>query len=319
MAILLTGAAGFIGFHTAKKLITLGYTVFGVDNLNDYYDVSLKQARIKELSQLENFKFYDLDILELQALKALCSDHNIKRIIHLAAQPGVRYSIENPFAYTRNNIEGHLSILELCRSLMPNLDRLIYASSSSVYGSNEKVPYSEEDPVCNPVSLYAATKRADELISESYHSLYKIPCIGLRFFTVYGPYGRPDMAPFIFTKAILEGKPIDLFNNGEMERDFTYVDDIVSGICGALKSERLDNRIYNLGNNKPVKLREFVETLESVTGKSAIVNLKPMQQGDVVRTYADISRAQDELGFEPSTDLRHGLVSFVEWFRNYYS
>ena len=319
MNILLTGAAGFIGFHVAGKLLDLGHTVIGVDNINDYYDTKLKESRIAALGVHQEFYFHKLDILETAALYELCTEHNVSVIIHLAAQPGVRYSIANPFAYTRNNIDGHLSILELARKMMPALDRLIYASSSSVYGSNTKTPYHEDDPVCAPVSLYAATKRADELITESYHSLYGIPSIGLRFFTVYGPYGRPDMAPFIFTRAIMEGKSIDLFNNGDMQRDFTYVDDIVSGVCGALNSKRTDNRIYNLGNHTPVKLMEFVRTLEKVTGKSASLNMKPMQQGDVLSTYADISRAQTELAYQPQTNLEAGLTRFVEWYKKYYA
>ncbi len=312
MNILITGVAGFIGFHTAHHMLKMGHKVIGVDTLNNYYDPKLKEARLKQLKN-PLFIFENLDILEHEALQLLANTHKVQIVIHLAAQPGVRYSLINPFAYARNNVDGHLSILEICRNLR-SFERLIYASSSSVYGSNTKTPYSEEDVVDSPVSLYAATKRSCELISQSYYHLYKLPMIGLRFFTVYGPWGRPDMAPFIFTKSIMENRAIELFNNGEMERDFTYIDDIIKGIIACLDSSRVDNRIYNLGNHKSEKLMDFVRILERITGKTAQIHLKDMQPGDVVRTYADIRRAQAELGFNPQTDIREGLKAFVDWY-----
>lgn len=315
MNILITGAAGFIGFHTSRALIGLGHKVIGVDTLNDYYDPKLKEARLRQLSG-PLFEFEKLDITEHEALLALAMRHGVQTIIHLAAQPGVRYSLINPFAYTKNNVDGHMSALEVCRKL-PSFERLIYASSSSVYGANTKVPYSEDDVADSPVSLYAATKRSCEIISESYYNLFKLPMIGLRFFTVYGPWGRPDMAPFIFTKAIMEGKPIELFNHGKMERDFTYIDDVVSGIVASISSSRVDNRIYNLGNHKSEKLLDFVRTLENVIGKKAEVVLKDMEPGDVVKTYADITRSEAELGFKPKTDIGIGLKAFVDWYATY--
>jgi UDP-glucuronate 4-epimerase len=317
MSILITGAAGFIGFHTAQALLKLGHKIIGVDNLNNYYDPSFKKARLELLKKNTNFEFSCLDVTDFNPLLDLASKNNVQIIIHLAAQPGVRYSLIDPFAYTKNNVDGQLSILEVCRNLS-SLKRLVYASSSSVYGANTKVPYSEVDPVNSPISLYAATKRSCELISESYRHLFAIPMIGLRFFTVYGPWGRPDMAPFIFTKSIFEDKPIDLFNYGKMERDFTYIDDIVNGIIGALESKHTDNRVYNLGNHNPISILEFVNTLENIINKKAKVNLKSIEPGDVVRTYADIELAHRELGFEPKTKLEDGLRELVHWFSNQY-
>ncbi|MCE2991589.1 MAG: GDP-mannose 4,6-dehydratase [Candidatus Jidaibacter sp.] len=312
MNVLITGVAGFIGFHTANKLLLQGHRVFGVDSIGDYYDPKLKLARLK-LLESPNFEFLKLDINETSKLLEFARNNNVQIIIHLAAQPGVRYSLTDPFAYSKSNVNGHLSVLEVCRNL-PSFERLIYASSSSVYGNNTKVPYSESDPVDSPASLYAATKRSCEVISESYWNLFKMPMIGLRFFTVYGPWGRPDMAPFIFTKSILEGKPIELFNHGAMERDFTYVDDIVDGVIACISSSQVDNRIYNLGNHKPIKLEQFVKTLEKCIGIKATIVYKDMQQGDVVKTFADISRAKSELGFAPDTTIETGLQAFVDWY-----
>ncbi|MDF3047344.1 MAG: nucleotide sugar epimerase [Candidatus Midichloriaceae bacterium] len=311
--ILITGVAGFIGFHTANKLLLQGHRVFGVDFIGDYYDPALKLARLKLLEN-PNFVFQKLDINETNKLLEFARNNNIQIIIHLAAQPGVRYSLIDPFAYSRSNLNGHLSVLEVCKNL-PSFERLIYASSSSVYGNNTKVPYSETDPVDSPASLYAATKRSCEVISESYWNLFKIPMIGLRFFTVYGPWGRPDMAPFIFTKSIFEGKPIELFNHGNMERDFTYIDDIVNGVIACISSSQVDNRIYNLGNHKPIKLEDFVNTLENCIGIKAAIVYKEMQQGDVVKTFADISRAESELRFAPTTAIETGLQRFVDWYK----
>ncbi len=318
MNILITGVAGFIGFHTASALLLRGHKVIGVDNLNSYYDPKLKTARLELLKKRSQFEFAQLDITIPELLLEIAIKNEIQIIIHLAAQPGVRYSLVDPFAYTRNNVDGQLSILEICRKLT-TLKRLIYASSSSVYGANAKVPYSESDPVDNPMSLYAATKRSCELIAESYYNLFKIPMIGLRFFTVYGPWGRPDMAPYIFTRAIFDDEPISLFNHGKMERDFTYIDDIVSGIVAAIDSERTDNRIYNLGNHRPVSLLDFVDTIKSIIGKPISIAFKDIEPGDVVRTYADIALAQEELGFEPKTKLKDGLKEFIKWFSEYHS
>jgi UDP-glucuronate 4-epimerase len=321
MAVLVTGAAGFIGFHTAKKLLARGEQVIGVDNLNDYYDVSLKNARLGLLKQNNNFTFYHIDISDKNAVDDVIKKHpDIDRVVHLAAQPGVRYSTENPFAYVNSNLVGHMVILEICRNIK-NFKHLVYASSSSVYGGNTKMPFSVDDRVDNPLSLYAATKKADELLSHSYSHLYKIPTTGLRFFTVYGPYGRPDMATFLFTKAITEGKPIDVYNNGDMKRDFTYIEDIVAGIIATLDHTphgELPYKTYNLGNHKAENLMYFIEVLEKLIGKKAEINFLPMHAGDVKETYADISTAQKDLGFQPLTSIEEGLEKFVRWFRGYY-
>lgn len=311
--ILVTGAAGFIGFHLTKALLVAGYKVIGVDNMNDYYDVSLKKERLNILKKNKKFTFHKMDICNLEKLKKAFD--GVEVVIHLAAQAGVRYSIENPHAYIKSNIEGHLNILECCRHAK-KLKKLIYASSSSVYGGNEKIPFSVDDRVDNPVSLYAATKRADELMSEAYNHLYKIPMIGLRFFTVYGEYGRPDMAPFKFTNSIMNGEYIEVFNNGNMKRDFTYVGDIVDGILGAMKFE-LGNahKIYNLGNNEPAELMKFISILEQEIGRSAKIKFKPMQDGDVVVTYADIAKSTKDLGFEPKTSLEEGIAKLVKWHK----
>lgn len=350
--IVVTGAAGFIGFHLSKRLLTLGYHVLGIDNLNDYYDVSLKEARLKILKEYVDFEFEKLDICDFKALKERIGT-SYKTIIHLAAQAGVRYSIENPWTYVQNNVMGHLNILEVCRGI-ESFDRLIYASSSSVYGlsnnldksSDKSSGYSINDRVDQPVSLYAATKKADELMSYTYSHLYGINAVGLRFFTVYAEYARPDMAPMLFTKKILEEQPINVFNHGDLKRDFTYVDDIVDGILGVMhlplkenskseearsegperleRSERSEgkkvgiHRIYNLGNHNPVKLLDFIELLEKHIGKKAEKIMLPMQKGDVYETYADISESERDFNFKPRVPLDEGLNKLVKWYKEYY-
>lgn len=302
--------------HTAKALLEQGDMVIGVDNLNDYYDVSLKHARLNQLTLHSNFTFIKADITDQQALNIIKQDYsNITHIIHLAAQAGVRYSLENPRAYIQSNIVGHLEILELARNL-ENLEHLIYASSSSVYGGNTKLPFSTTDQVDTPVSLYAATKKADELMTHTYTHLYNIKATGLRFFTVYGPWGRPDMAPYIFTRKILDSEPIELFNDGKMSRDFTYIDDIVDGILSAASTPpEQGHAIYNLGNNTPTKLLDFVENLEEAIGRQAEKIFKPMQPGDVESTWADITESEKNLNYSPKTNLKDGLTKFVEWYK----
>jgi UDP-glucuronate 4-epimerase len=316
-----TGAAGFIGSHVCTALLERGDEVVGIDNLNHYYDPALKRARLARLQGRPGFSFHEGDIADPHALAAALGRRPPARVVHLAAQAGVRYSIDNPRAYIRSNVAGHLEVLELCRSL-GSIEHLVYASSSSVYGRNAKVPFSEEDRVDQPVSLYAATKKADELLSETYSHLYGIPQTGLRIFTVYGPWGRPDMAYWLFTKAILEGRPIRIFNNGEMWRDFTYIDDIVAGAIAVLDSPPAGgapaHRVYNIGNNNPEPLGRLVELIEAITGRTAIRRMEPMQPGDVVRTYADISALQRDVGFLPKTGLEQGLTSFVGWYRGHY-
>ena len=293
--------------------------MIGVDNLNDYYDPALKRARLARLIPSNGFSFHQLDIAEGGLLEAALGGQGITRVVHLAAQAGVRYSLENPRAYARANLSGHLEILEFCRS-QPDFEHLVFASSSSVYGGNTKVPFSETDPVDRPVSLYAATKKADELMSYTYAHLYGIPQTGLRFFTVYGPWGRPDMAAWLFTKAILEGKPIRVFNRGEMWRDFTYIDDIVAGVAAVLDrppaGEGAPHRVYNIGNNNPVKLAEFIGVLERVIGIEAKRQFEPMQPGDVERTFADIDALERDFGFRPKTSIEEGLRKFVDWYRS---
>lgn len=312
MKILVTGVAGFIGFHTARKLLERGMEVVGVDNLNDYYDPSLKKARVAKLHH-KNFHFHELDICDLEGLRRV--SHGCTQIIHLAAQAGVRYSLENPHAYIKNNVEGYLNILEVAR----NVERLIYASSSSVYGMNEKVPFSVNDAVDKPANIYAATKRTDELMSYTYHHLYHIPMIGLRFFTVYGEWGRPDMAPLKFTKRIFENQAIEVYNHGNMRRDFTYIDDIVSGIMGAVELENFTgNKIYNLGNHKPIELMHFIHLIEKEVGNKAAIQYLPMQKGEVLETYADITESQEDLGFNPKTSIEEGTSKLVKWYREYY-
>lgn len=323
MAILLTGAAGFIGFHVAQALLARGDEVIGLDNLNDYYDPALKRARLEQLRGRNGFRFFEVDIAEPEAVKAAVGTADVRRIIHLAAQAGVRYSLVNPFAYIRANMMGHTVMLELARHL-PNCEHLVYASSSSVYGGNTKLPFAVEDRVDSPVSLYAATKKADELISHAYAHLFGFPQTGLRFFTVYGPWGRPDMALYIFTKAIFEGKPIQVFNHGDMQRDFTYIDDIVDGVIRTLDNPPPPNeagrpyRLYNIGNNKPEPLLRMIEILEQTIGRKAEKQLLPMQDGDVKATYADISAISRDLGFAPTTPIEVGIPRFVEWYRRYH-
>lgn len=322
MSILVTGAAGFIGSHVCQVLLDRGERVIGMDNLNDYYDPALKLARLERLRPRNGFAFHAGDIAEMDDVAVAVRGEGITRVLHLAAQAGVRYSLENPRAYVRSNLMGHLEILELCRTL-GTVEHLVYASSSSVYGGNEKVPFSETDSVDHPVSLYAATKKSDELMSHAYAHLYGIKQTGLRYFTVYGPWGRPDMAYWIFTKAILEGQPIRLFNQGEMWRDFTYIDDIVAGTVAALDhapdvSRGLPHKIYNIGHNQPEHLGRFVDVLEDVLGVKAIREYAPMQPGDVVRTYADIASIGQDLGFVPQTSLREGLARFASWYRDYF-
>tara|TARA_R110000765_G_scaffold420136_1_gene524867 strand:- start:192 stop:1220 length:1029 start_codon:yes stop_codon:yes gene_type:complete len=319
--VLVTGAAGFVGYSVSLALLERGISVIGVDNLNDYYPVTLKQARLDRLSAHAGFTFHCHDISDHTGLLALPGVNDADVVIHLAAQAGVRYSLENPFVYAASNLVGHLSILELVRQA-PKQPLLVYASSSSVYGANTKVPFSESDPVNSPVSLYAATKRADELMSESYARLYGMRQIGLRFFTVYGPWGRPDMAYWSFAEKILAGEPIKVFNHGKLERDFTYIDDLVAGVIAtALQPMKpqgdVPHRIYNIGNNTPVQLMRFIEILEQAIGKKAQIQFQPMQPGDVHSTYADISAITADYGFSPSTPLETGIPVFVDWFRAY--
>lgn len=326
--ILLTGAAGFIGFHTARALIARGEQVVGVDILNDYYDPALKEARLDLLKAEDNFTFYKADIADEAAMKAIMEKHpDIDRIIHLAAQAGVRYSLENPHAYERSNLAGQLVMLELARHC-EGLKHFVYASSSSVYGGNTKQPFSIDDPVNAPVSLYAATKRAGELMTQSYSHLYQIPATGLRFFTVYGPWGRPDMAYFSFARDILEGRPIQVFNEGNMKRDFTWIDDCVAGILSALDHppaphdefcfHDAPHRLFNLGNNKPERLLYFIETIEKALGQTAEKIMAPMAPGDVEETYADIDASRALLGYDPKTPLSEGIPQFVTWLRAFY-
>ncbi len=324
MTILVTGAAGFIGYHVSAALLARGGQVIGVDNLNDYYNVALKKDRLKALQSAaqshDGFTFIKENIANHAALNAALKPHiaSISHIIHLAAEAGERYTLEKPYAYAESKLTGHFSILELARHT-PNLQHLVYASSSSVYGTNSNVPFSITDRTDHPVSLYAATKRSDELMSEAYHHLYAVPMTGLRFFTVYGPYGRPDMAYFLFTKAILEEQPIVLFNEGKLQRDFTYIDDIVNGVIAAKDHTPTTHQCYNLGNNQPVELLEFVSTLEKLLGKEALKRYEPMQPGDVFTTYADITESSKELGFVPRTQLVDGLTMFVHWYKSYYN
>jgi UDP-glucuronate 4-epimerase len=355
--VLVTGAAGFIGFHLSKRLLDEGSTVVGIDNLNAYYDVNLKKARLAILKKYDNFTFHKIDIANRTAVEDLFSSplktqnskfknhdsqlktQNLKLktgfnvVVHLAAQAGVRYSIANPYAYIESNIAGFINILEGCRH--HKVKHLVYASSSSVYGANTKMPFSIHHNIDHPVSLYAATKKANELMAHTYSSLYKIPTTGLRFFTVYGPWGRPDMALFLFTRAILEGKPIDVFNYGKMQRDFTYIDDIIEGVVRVMKKTPKPNpswsgdapdpgtsyapyKVYNIGNNNPVELMTFIETIEKCIGKKAKKKLLPLQAGDVPATYADVDDLMNDVGFKPATPIEEGVGRFVEWYQKYY-
>lgn len=323
MTVLVTGAAGFIGFHTARRLCLDGHDVVGIDNLNDYYDVALKKARLKELESLPGFSFEKIDIVDKPALMSLFRDHGFSEVVHLAAQAGVRYSLDNPDTYGQSNLVGFLNVLEACRQYRP--EHLIYASSSSVYGSNSKLPFSVEDPVEHPVSLYAASKRANELLADSYCHLYDLKASGLRFFTVYGPWGRPDMALFKFTEAILNGQPIDIYNQGEMARDFTYIDDIVESIARLRSRPPLPNapdkgcnRLFNIGRGQPVALLDFIDCLESALDKQAVRNFMPLQAGDVVKTWADVSALTAWIDFQPQVGVATGVAEFVQWYREFY-
>lgn len=333
MTILVTGAAGFIGMCVCQKLLGLGETVLGLDSLNDYYDVNLKEARLALVSGRPGFGFEKLDLADMSALADTFERHKIKRVVHLAAQAGVRYSITNPHAYGSANLVGFLNVLEACRH--SQVEHLVYASSSSVYGGNRKMPFSENDAVDHPISLYAATKKANELMAHSYSHLYGLPTTGLRFFTVYGPWGRPDMSPILFARAIFEGRPIDVFNHGKMQRDFTYIDDIVEGVVRVLDkpatspvdydavqpdpaTSNVPWRVFNIGNHQPAELLDYIGVLERAIGKPAIKNLKPMQAGDVIATYADTSALNAWVGFTPSTPLDTGVARFIDWVRAYY-
>ncbi len=332
--ILVTGAAGFIGFHITRRLLDRGDLVIGVDNLNEYYDVGLKEARLRLLQRYESFRFQRLDIANRVQVSTLFEQYLIRRVVHLAAQAGVRYSLINPHAYTESNLTGFLNILEGCRKV--EVEHLVFASSSSVYGGNTRMPFSVHDNVDHPVSLYAASKKANELMAHAYAHLYRIPCTGLRFFTVYGPWGRPDMALFLFTKAILENKPIDVFNFGKMRRDFTYIDDNAQAVIRVLdkpaesdpswtgdvpnpSSSSAPFRLYNIGNHQPVELLWVIELLEKTLGKRAEKNLIPLQPGDVPATYADVDDLARDFSFKPETSIQTGISRFVQWYREYYN
>ncbi len=331
--ILVTGAAGFIGSHLCQRLLARGDTVIGLDNLNDYYEVSLKENRLKRLTDKENFTFVKCDLSDRDDMEKLFADHQFDTVVNLAAQAGVRYSLTNPHAYVDANLIGFMNILEGCRH--QQIGHLVYASSSSVYGANTSMPFSVHDNVDHPVSLYAASKKANELMAHTYAHLYRLPCTGLRFFTVYGPWGRPDMALFLFTKAILAGEPIDVFNHGRMRRDFTYIDDIVEGVVRVIDQPARPNaewsgdnpdpgtsaapyRVYNIGNNNPVELMHMIETLEKALGKVAVKNFLPIQPGDVPATWANVDALSNDVGFRPATSIEDGIERFVEWYKEYY-
>lgn len=333
MKFLVTGAAGFIGFHVSERLLAAGHQVIGIDNLNDYYDVNLKQARLDLLKPHAQFQFEKIDLADRTAMAELFATHKFDRVIHLAAQAGVRYSIDNPHAYADANLVGHLNVLEGCRH--NKVGHLLYASSSSVYGLNRKLPFSTDDSVDHPVSLYAATKKANELMCHTYSHLYGLPTTGLRFFTVYGPWGRPDMALFKFTRAIVEGNSIDVYNHGQMRRDFTYIDDIAEAIVrlqdvipqtddgwtveqGSPATSSAPYRVYNIGNSQPVTLMDYITALETALGKVATKNMLPMQPGDVLETSADTSALYDVIGFRPQTSVAAGVASFVAWYKRFY-
>ncbi len=333
MKVLVTGAAGFIGYHTANMLLARGDEVVGLDNLNEYYDVTLKKARLANLEKAKNFRFAKVDLADEKAMEPLFGREKFERIVHLGAQAGVRYSLEDPHAYVRSNVTGTLNVLEGCRR--HGAEHLVYASTSSVYGANTKMPFSVHRIADHPLSLYAATKRANELMAHNYSSLFKIPTTGLRFFTVYGPWGRPDMALFLFTRNIIEGKPIDVFNFGHHKRDFTYVGDIVEGVVRAMdrpaapdpkwnsddpdpSTSNAPFRIYNIGNNQPVQLMRYIEVIEELVGRKAEKNFLPMQLGDVPDTFADIGDLEADVGYRPTTPIEVGVKNFVDWFKDYY-
>jgi UDP-glucuronate 4-epimerase len=320
MKVLVTGLAGFIGFHLARILAARGDEIVGIDNLNAYYDLSLKEARLEALTSLPGVRFVRLDLVEKSALADLFARERFDAVVNLAAQAGVRYSLTNPGAYVQSNVVGFLNLLEACRA--SPVRHLVYASSSSVYGANAKIPFSTRDTVDQPVSLYAATKKTDELMAHTYSHLFGVPTTGLRFFTVYGPWGRPDMAPMLFTKAILEGRPIEVFNHGEMYRDFTYIDDVVEGVVRVLDQppagEGVPYRIYNIGRGAPVRLMDFIGELEKSLGRSAQKNFLPIQPGDVASTHADITDLERDFGYRPKTPLSVGIGRFVEWYRDFF-
>ncbi len=332
--ILVTGAAGFIGFHLCQRLLHRGDKVVGIDNLNDYYDVFLKQDRLTQLQQLPGFSFQKLDLANQEGMTQLFTSQHFDVVVNLAAQVGVRYSVKNPQAYVQSNLVGFVNVLEGCR--YSGVEHLVFASSSSVYGANTKIPFSVHDTVDHPVSIYGASKKANELMAHTYSHLYNLPITGLRFFTVYGTWGRPDMAPFLFTKAILQGQPINVFNYGKMRRDFTYIDDIVEGVVRVLdkvpefnpnwssdmpdpSSSNAPYKLYNIGNNQPVELMHFIEVLENCLGKKAEKNMLPLQPGDVLATYADVDDLVQDVGFKPNTPIEIGIERFVAWYRSYYN
>ena len=333
MAILITGAAGFVGYFLSLRLLESGEQIYGIDNLNNYYDVGLKEGRLAQLKAFDNFTFEQMDLGDRTAITHLFAENTFSCVVNLAAQAGVRYSLENPLAYADSNLLGFVNILEGCRH--SNVEHLVFASSSSVYGQNKKVPFATEDRVDHPVSLYAATKKANELMAHSYSHLYDLPVTGLRFFTVYGPWGRPDMAYFKFVDAIAQGRSIDVYNHGEMKRDFTYIDDVVEGIMRIMKKPQskltkdeavaqgkdttAPYKIYNIGNHSPVTLMDFITTIEQAMGKTAEKNMMPMQLGDVPATYADVQDLMDDVDFQPSTPLAEGIQKFVDWYKEYYS
>lgn len=313
--ILITGAAGFIGYHVTRSLLDRGDQVIGLDNLNDYYDVTLKEDRLKQFERYDNFTFIKGDITDFDGLESIFKKYQIDVVCNLAAQVGVRYSISNPFAYQKSNIEGFLNIIELSKRY--NVANFVYASSSSVYGNNKKIPFSESDSVDNPISMYAATKKSNELIAHSYSHLFRLNCTGLRFFTVYGPWGRPDMAIFKFTRAISNGEPIEVYNYGKMKRDFTYIDDIVQGVLASIDTP-IHYDIFNIGNSNPVELKYLIECIEKELEVTAKKKLMPLQPGDVLDTFADISHAKDKFGFEPKIGIEEGIKRFVEWYKSYF-
>ena len=331
--VLVTGAAGFIGFHLAKRLLADGCQVVGIDNMNPYYDISLKEARLEDLKKEDNFRFFQIDLCDRSKLEELFARQGLEVVVNLAAQAGVRYSLENPYAYVDSNLVGFMNLLECCRH--QDVNHLVFASSSSVYGANTRMPFSIHHNVDHPVSLYAATKKANELMAHTYSHLYGLPCTGLRFFTVYGPWGRPDMALFLFTQAILEDQPIKVFNHGKMQRDFTYIDDIIEGVVRVMGRLPEANpewsgdtpdpgtslapyKVYNIGNNNPVELTKFIEVIEDVLGKKAKKELMDIQPGDVAATYADVDDLMEDVGFKPDTPIEVGIAHFVEWYKNFY-